>query len=164
MVDMIRIHEQVDHGTIIDEYQKLEANIIWTEYGNGSKQAGLQYKTGDDPWTSAVGKNQGKELSYDILNPFFEGTIFETLIEKYQLKRTRLMWVAPRSSYSMHKDSTPRLHIPLVTNPDCYFVFKYGKVLHLSAGNAYWVNTKLNHTFINCSEEFRLHLVGVVSE
>ena len=79
------------------------------------------------------------------------------------------MWVNPMSCYSLHKDSTPRIHIPLITNPSCYFIFKEnntpeGIIQHLPVGSVYWTNTTVSHTFINCSELPRLHLVGVVKE
>lgn len=134
----------------------------WTEYGTKSRQAGLQYKDGEDPWTSAVGKSQGQETSYTNLNPFFKDTIFNEIVVKYDLKRTRLMWVGPWSCYSMHTDNTPRIHIPLITNPECYFVFMNGLVKHMKPGAAYWTDTTQRHTFMNCSERPRLHLVGVV--
>jgi hypothetical protein len=62
----------------------------------------------------------------------------------------------------MHYDKNPRIHIPLLTNPECYFVFKNGMIQHLEVGSSYWVDTRLHHTFINCSAQKRLHLVGVV--
>jgi len=159
---MIKIIESVNITPILSAYHEMEKNFCWTNYGQ-KKQVGMQYKLGDDPWTSAVGRSQGNELSYNILNPFFKDTIFEEIIFKYNLIRSRLMWINPYSCYSMHKDETPRVHIPLVTNPQCFFVFKTGLIDHLTTDNIYWVDTTQSHTFMNCSEHPRLHLVGVVS-
>jgi hypothetical protein len=158
-----RIIDIIDIEPILDSFYKLKDNILWTNYPQGS-QTGLQYKVNEDPWTSAVGKSQGKELKYTELNPFFKDTIFETIINKYNLKKTRLMWVNPKSCYSIHADETPRIHIPLITNPECYFLFKLGLLIHLGTNSVWWVNTKLNHTFLNCSDLPRLHLVGVVEQ
>jgi len=130
--------------------------------GHKGKQAGLQYKQNEDPWSSAVGRSTGDELSCSILNPYFANTIFEELINKYNFKRTRLMWVSPYACYSMHKDETQRIHIPLVTNPECYFIFKNKAPVHLKIDNVYKTDTRLAHTFMNCSEEHRLHIVGAV--
>jgi hypothetical protein len=157
------IIEPIDVSSILINFAKINKEIIWTESNQG-KQTGLQYKLGEDPWTSAVGKSQGQELQYTELNPFFKNTIFETIIEKYNLKRTRLMWVNPKSCYSLHQDETPRLHIPLVTNSECYFLFNPGGIFHLPAGSVWWVNTQLLHTFLNCSNQSRLHLVGIVEK
>ena len=158
---MIHNLTSIDINPILESYSKLEGGIQWYEYGKG-RQACLQYKLDEDPWLSAAGVNRGQELKYTELNPYFKDTIFEQLINQYNLKRSRLMWVEPMSCYSMHRDSTPRLHIPMITNPQCFFVFKQGIVQHMPAGYIYKVNTMEQHTFMNCSEERRLHLIGVL--
>ena len=153
--------DTINISSILLNLSKLNSNIIW-EVSRQGKQTGLQYKPGEDPWNSAVGRSKGGELQYLELNPFFKDTIFETLINQYNLKRTRLMWVNPKSCYSLHQDETPRIHIPLITNPECYFLFSPGNLLHLPVSSVWWVNTKLKHTFLNCSDYPRLHLVGIV--
>lgn len=159
---MIKVIESIDTSAILTSYYNMEESFSWTEYGHKGRQVGLQYKNGEDPWSSAVGKRQGNELEYTSLNSFFKDTIFETLINKYNLKRTRLMWVGPYACYSIHRDETPRIHIPLITNPSCLFVFRSKIPIHLSLGSVYWTDTKQPHTFINCSDQHRLHLVGAV--
>jgi hypothetical protein len=161
---MIKLLSHISLQPLLDEYRRVEKDIQWTNYGHKGRQVGLQFKDGEDPWTSAVGKSQGDEFAYTNLNPFFKDTIFEELISKYKLLRTRLMWVGPYACYSMHKDQTPRIHVPLITNTECYFVFKHGLISHLSAGNSYWVDTTRFHTFMNCSDQHRLHLIGVVEK
>jgi hypothetical protein len=160
---MIEIIDTVNLDEVLQCYHKVENNIEWTEYGAKGRQAGLQYRTLEDPWNSAVGKSRGHELLYTSINPFFTGTVFEELINKYKLKRTRLLWLKPMACYSMHQDSTPRIHIPLITNPECYFVFKQGLIQHMPAGSVYSVNTTLFHSFMNCSDHERLHLVGAIT-
>jgi len=159
---MIKIVNTIDITPILESYSKIESNMIWTEYGHKGKQTGLQYYNNEDYWTSSVGISRGRELEYNKLNPFFKDTIFEELIKEYDLKRTRLIWVHPFACYTMHSDATPRIHIPIITNLECYFVFKNGLIEHIKIGASYWVDTRLPHTFINCSDHKRLHLVGVV--
>ena len=159
---MIKLIESIDVTPILESYTALELNLQWTGYGHKGKQTGLQYKMDEDPWASAVGKSQGAEIAYTNLNPFFKDTIFEELISKYKLLRTRLMWVGPYACYSMHKDETPRIHIPLITNSECYFLFYPGQLTNLKKGSVWRVDTTKTHTFINCSDQHRLHLVGVV--
>ena len=159
---MIQVLAKIDEQPILDSFNLIEENITWTSYGHKGRQAGLQFKDNEDPWSSAVGKSQGAELAYTNLNPFFKDTIFEELIDKYKLLRTRLMWVGPYACYSMHKDQTPRIHIPLITNSECYFLFYPGQLTNLKKGSVWWVDTTKTHTFINCSDQHRLHLVGVV--
>ena len=159
---MLQTLTTIDIAPVLESYLKIEKDIQWYESGVKGKQSGLQYKPGEDPWLSSTGVNRGQELKYTELNPFFKDTIFEELIAQYKLKRTRLMWLYPMSCYSMHRDSTPRLHIPMVTNSQCFFVFKQGIVQHMPAGFVYKVNTMEPHTFMNCSEERRLHFIGVL--
>jgi hypothetical protein len=161
---MIKVVKNIDISPILESYSKIESHMVWTEYGHKGGQTGLQYYNSEDPWTSAVGNSRGRELEYNKLNPFFKDTIFEEIIKEYNLKRSRLMWVYPFACYSMHSDTTPRIHIPIITNLECYFVFKNGSMEHLKIGASYWVDTRLPHTFINCSEHKRLHLVGTVGK
>jgi hypothetical protein len=161
---MITIIKKINTLEIISSYMKIEKGIQWTEYGHKGKQAGLQYKDGDDVWSSAVGKSKGNEFGINLLNPFFKDSIFESIIAEYNLKRTRLMWSGPFSCYSMHKDTSPRVHIPLFTNKDCYFLFNDRPPSHMPEGFVYWVDTRKFHTFVNCSEKSRLHLVGIVED
>jgi len=161
---MIKILETIDTQPFLDWYNNHEKNIVWTDYGYKGKQSGIQYKENDDCWTSSVGRSQGNEELYTLLNPFYIDSIIEKIIVKYNLFRTRFMWVGPYSCYSMHADSTPRIHIPLVTNKDCYFLFKHFMPTHLEEGKVWFVDTTKTHTFINCSDQPRLHIVGAVSQ
>ena len=159
---MIKELTTIDIQPLLDCYTQLESQIVWTEYGHKGKQAGLQHKEGEDPWTSAVGRSRGQELTYTQLNMFFKDTLFDRIINNYNLKRTRLMWVNPMACYSMHKDETARIHIPLITNLECYFVFKDSHPVHLGIGKIWLTDTRKLHTFMNCSDQPRLHLVGIV--
>jgi hypothetical protein len=161
---MINTIASIDIQPVLDSYNLLEKDIQWTDSGHKGKQAGLQYKDPLNPWDCGNNQTKGSKLSYTNLNPFFKDTIFEELINQYYLIRTRLMIVGPYACYSMHTDTTPRIHIPLITNPDCYFVFKKGIIQHLSVGSIYWADTTQAHTFINCSDRPRLHLVGIVNK
>jgi hypothetical protein len=160
---LVKNLHSINADKILTAYQSLEKGIKWATSGHKGKQVGLQYAEGEDYWSSATGKHTGAdEKLYSHINPYFKDTIFEEIIKEYNLFRTRLMWVEPFVCYSMHTDSTPRLHIPLITNPECYFVFKIGKIEHLAKDSVYIVDTRWPHTFVNCSEEKRLHLVGIV--
>lgn len=162
---MINVIEPIEIVAVLEEFKKLENDIKWYDAG-GKKQSGLQYYQDEDPWLSGTGKARRNilETEWVKLNPFFKDSMFEQLITKYGLFRTRLMWLSPNTVYSMHRDSTPRVHIPLITNSDCYFVFQQGIVQHLPLGYVYWVDTTKKHTFMNCSVHPRLHLVGAVNK
>ena len=161
---MFKFINKINLIEVLDCYKKIESGIRWTDYGHKGRQAGIQYRHEEDHWESAVGKNKGDGLLYTELNPYFENTIFEDIIKQYNLYRARLMWVGPYACYTMHKDDHPRIHVPIITNPDCYFLFKSGMPKYLEPGLVWWVDTRKPHTFINCSDQERLHLVGVVEK
>ena len=162
---MIKAISTANSDSLVTEYEKIQKSIQWTEFDHKGSQAGLQYKLGEDPWTSAVGKHNSSELEYSNLNPLFKNTSFEEIINKHNLFRTRLMWMYPHACYSIHQDEFPRIHVPIITNPECYFVLDEGKgkhiIRHLTPNFIYWIDTRKKHTFMNCSDYKRLHLVGV---
>ena len=87
-----------------------------------------------------------------------------SLIEQYKLYRARYMFLPSITCYGYHKDNTPRIHIPIETNENCFFVLD-DKVVRLPAdGSVYWVDTRLSHTFVNSnthkSDFVRSHLVA----
>lgn len=161
MNNLIKKLEEINFENIFLSYKNIENLCQFTNYGN-SLQCGIQYRPNEDIWSSANGTQIKDENDCILLNPLFKDTFFEQVINKYKLKKSRLIKVPGKSCYSMHKDNSPRLHIPLVTNPECYFVFKSGVVAHLEEGYIYWVDTTKMHTFINCSILERLHFVAVI--
>lgn len=164
---MIKVLQSYNISPLLRYYLEFEKEMVWTEHGS-KRQTGIQYKPGEDPWTSAVGRSIiGSGLAYTELNPFFKDTIVEDIVTKFNLLKARFLWVGPMTCYSMHRDESPRIHIPIITNTQCYFVFKGNDtsiIQHMPAGSVYWTNTMETHTFMNCSERPRLHLVGAVSE
>ena len=163
---LIKILDKIDIEPILKSYNELESNIQWTDYPT-TKQVGLQYRIENDPWSDAVGSsrsNLNKTWYENVsINPYFKDTIFEEIIVKCKMTRTRLIWVKPFSCYSLHVDNEPRLHIPIITNNQCFFVFKEMPIYYMEPGNLYWANTTKLHTFINCSSEPRLHLISCES-
>lgn len=161
-------YQEIDSVNVIKillEYNKIESKISWFDNQAKGKQCGLQYAAGEDTFHSATGKlkTDRTEEEYCLINPLFKDTIFEDVISKYNLYRTRLMWVHSYACYSIHKDVSKRIHIPLITNNKCLFVFPAeSKFLYLPPGKSYMVNTTLSHSFCNFSEHSRLHLVGCI--
>ena len=160
---IIKTLANIDVTPYVECFHQLDPEIQWTTYGHKSRQAGMQYLDGEEEWTSAIGKRDRNkmETSYTLTTSLFKGTIFEEFMQEFKLSRTRLMWVEPYATYSMHTDASPRIHLPLITNPSCYFVFKDDQLVeHMPLNGIYWVDTVRPHTFINCSGEPRLHVVG----
>ena len=82
-------------------------------------------------------------------------------IKENNLYRTRVMKLMPRKCYSYHWDRTPRIHLAVQTREDC-FITVDDVLTHIPAdGYAYWIDTRKNHTAMNCSGDFeRVHIVG----
>ncbi len=159
---MIRTIVKIDYEEVVKQYKQLEDGIHWITFNKG-KQTSLQYRTNEDPWESSTGKSRGEESKFNILNPYFKDTIFEEFILKFNLKRSRLMWINPGACYTMHTDETQRIHVPIYTNDQAFLVFKKGLVKHMPAGYVYLADTTKEHTAMNCSmTDARLHFVGAV--
>ena len=161
ITQLVKKLHPIDINSLLNDFYKIEKSIAWTEYPQG-KQASLQYKDGEDQWASGVGKMQEDEKIYKNLNDILVGTEFETVIKKYRLVRSRLMWVYPKSCYSFHNDVAPRIHIPLITNEECFFTFRTGEIFHLDTSGVWWTDTRKTHTFLNTSDHPRLHMVGAL--
>lgn len=157
---MIKILDTIDYKSIRDYYFSIENSIIWKENIGKGKQTSIQYVIGGDPWLSSNGRDMGDQNRFDQLNPFFHNSIMEKIINKFSLTRSRLMWLDKQACYTMHKDITPRIHIPIISNPDCYFLFKDQAPIYLEPGYVFWVDTTKEHTALNCSLHGRLHFVG----
>lgn len=162
---MIKNLETVDYKKLFNQYYILEKNIEWLSSDRG-KQAGVQYRKYEYPFLSATGKlkNNINEHEYNILNPLFKNTIFEEVINKFNLFRSRLMWMYEKTCYSLHKDTTKRIHIPIITNDQCYFLFPNAKLIHLEEGHIYEVDTRNMHSFCNFSNTPRLHFIGCLND
>ena len=123
-------------------------------------------------YRAGIGKSFAKtpewEQRFCNLQPAYKDTAIAEYLDWLEVPvyRTRIMLSRPKSCYSIHSDYSPRLHLPLVTNNQCYFLFtKPEKMFHMPAdGKTYWVDTRNSHTFLNGSLLDRLHLVMIVKD
>lgn len=169
----------MNHLTKFEKFKELvvEVNSILdsVEFKDGVNQIGLQVKdpdnSSDDAWYESVGRiRKGNtmivEPHYKYINPKLKDGYIDQWLQSldFRIVRLRLMLVKPRTCYSIHTDPYPRVHLPVITNPQCLICFPDDMVMrHLPAdGTSYWVDTRKKHTFMNCSEVDRVHLVGVV--
>ena len=121
-----------------------------------------------NPYTDGAGENREKKnrviknsSEFTILNEIYEGTVFADIIHDVNGERARIMHMNPYTSYSVHKDMTPRYHLALITNPNAYFIFPtLNEIMHIPAdGYLYEVDTTILHSFVNCGPDDRTHLV-----
>lgn len=101
-----------------------------------------------------------KETDFNI--PLFDIPYINSIIKDLKMYRTRVMNLKSKTCYTIHKDNTKRIHIPIQTNENCFIMIDK-KIEHLPAdGNYHVVDTTQYHTAINASWENRIHLVGII--
>ena len=121
-------------------------------------------------WHSGIGSiddlQEKNEEYYKFINPLLTGTRIEKSIKKFNGVRTRIMILPPRHCYSIHSDPTPRLHIPIVTNDQCWMIWPFAnQCKRLIEGYVHLADTTQPHTFVNGSgSENRIHLMMCLSK
>ena len=126
--------------------------VYWTKPDSSGKEVSRDVAIEEEKYT---------EFVKDFEHTYFK-EVYDELIKKYKLGRTRLLLKEPRSTLSWHRDPEPRLHIPIYTNPGAIMVVD--KVAqHMPADGSVWItnNTKYHNAF-NGGEENRVHLVACV--
>lgn len=145
----------------VDTDKILEELKILPEY---NKQIMLQAVDGQkDPFYGI-----GRSIDYafeekDFINTLFDMPYTNKIIKDLKMFRTRVMKLKSHSCYSYHKDQTPRIHIPLITNDKCFFILDK-EIIILQPGQTYYIDTRIPHTALNGSPiPFdRIHIVGCV--
>ena len=105
------------------------------------------------------------ETEEQFVHPVWEDAKYlNQVVEELGMYRSRIM-IRRKSVYTWHCDPTPRLHIPIVTNPETNFMVIEDTVVRMPAnGSVYWTDTRLMHTFVNTEKEDRIHIVGCIKE
>lgn len=74
--------------------------------------------------------------------------------------------IEPGWGHNLHVDGArwagwiTRVHVPLMTNPDCWHLFESeGVKVHMEAGGAYSFDTEARHAFGNDGNTPRVHLL-----
>lgn len=160
------LEDNIDLKAILEE-----ANSVKVALGKGWKdidQVGLQaHKPNLDPmeeWKSSIGRvNKLQYPETYFKYPLFELPTINRIMEKYGMKRTRIMKSDAKSCLTVHQDLTKRIHIPLITNDKCFMAIE-DRNYYLEPGKIYLTNTTLRHTAVNASESLRVHIVGCIYE
>lgn len=129
-----------------------------------SLQISLQGVKDVDDYFYGTGK--GAELNHketDFIFPNFPNMKYtNSVIKELKMFRTRLMRMQQKTCYTYHKDPTKRLHIPLITNENCFMIIEDQVHRYPADGSYYLIDTTKKHTFVNASFDYRIHLVGCV--
>lgn len=137
------------------ELLKEEVLAIVAKHTNEKNQLSCQTTIDNvGNWYDSVGSlseiDEADEKKYNVIQPELTGTYLEELIKKHNSYRTRIMILDPRKCYSVHRDTSPRLHIPIITNMQSWMVWPHhNTTVQLHAGVIHWVDTTKHHTFFN---------------
>ena len=107
---------------------------------------------------------KGKRFYEDFTEFTFKSLKYTNeVIHSLNIVGTRILRLYPKTCYSYHRDRTQRVHIPIITNDNCFFVIE-DKIKRCPAnGNHYLIDTTQLHTFVNASKQERIHIVGLVT-
>lgn len=151
------------------DIQRIEAEVIEIAAEHGwwnDSQISLQSPNGDFMYGNGniLLTATHTEKDFTTLN-IAEHLELSRFIRTYNLYRTRIMKLNSKIVYSMHRDRSSRIHLPIVTNENCMMVIDR-TLFHMPAnGNAYYTETTLPHTAFNANFDFqRIHIVGCVQD
>lgn len=136
------------------------------KWNDGLNQIMLQTNDPDiDDFMTGAGKLSGNvdtnEKNYKYIIPSLKGSMIEQFISSMNGFRSRLMYMKPKSCYSIHPDPTGRIHLALQTNNQAYFLFpEQSKFFQIPEDRTvYYFDTRNKHSFMNGSDQARIHLV-----
>lgn len=96
-----------------------------------------------------------------------KGSYHQELKEQYNTIGGVYTKVEPRSCYAWHTDKCIGFQIPVISNPDCFFMFKLDDNksyhFHPEPGKAYLINNRVTHTFMNGGDLPRYYLLQIVN-
>lgn len=160
--------------TLIEEvkdFPKLKQEVLdciskHSRQGHDDNQFMLQTLHEDqEDWHTGVGSIEDLEIKeendYVYIQPSLKGSKIEELLKKYNAYRSRIMIMHPRNVYTVHADFTKRIHIPIVTNMNCWMVWPFNqRCYQMKAGYVYETDTTKRHTFFNGDmAQTRIHIV-----
>lgn len=151
----------------LPDYQELVAEVqsLVERVGFKNDQLICQGRATDqEDWHLGIGTiydlEHKDEDSYVNIFPSLENSVIAKYIKRYNGFRTRIMNMVPRRCYSVHRDPTPRVHIPIVTNREAWMVWPFDKeCVRMPVGYSYWADTTKHHSFLNGGTEARIHIV-----
>jgi len=165
----IMLISRIEHLPDYDALAKEVQDII-DKVGFDVDQIICQGRASDaEDWHLGTGRidelEHKNEDEYVNVFPSLAGSLIEKYIKKYNGYRTRILQVRQRHCYSVHKDPTPRIHIPITTNRDCWMMWPFDKeAQRMPPGFSYWTDTTKYHSFMNGGTAGRIHIVMCISE
>ena len=163
----------IDIRKMIEELAPLMHKM--SEDQDDSTQIMLQGKKGQTPdqedFDPYLGIQGGKWLAengyieWEFRNPIWDYLEYTNkIISELKIHRTRLIRLDSQFCYTYHKDFSQRIHIPLITNPNVFFIVDDELHRYPADGSSYLINTTKYHTAVNASKRDRWHIVGCTSQ
>jgi len=97
---------------------------------------------------------------YENVNSMpYTAEVIDSVMQMQEFDSVTYRIVLPNTCYNWHVDTGKFcVHIPLITNPGCRFVYETRAFSMPADGSAYVVNNGIPHTFVNAGTDPRLHL------
>lgn len=110
------------------------------------------------------------DRTHSTLLKIFKNTEIQILfnyLKKYKVCRSRIFVLGQgnKNEYSIHKDPTKRIHIPIITNRSCDFNFYDNEKRKIftdtlrADGSIYSIDTTVLHSTQNTDNSDRIHIV-----
>lgn len=109
---------------------------------------------------------KNNQFVYDDFSkiPYTKETI-DKISDIFTFDSVNYRYIMPNTAYNWHLDTGGNcLHIPLITNEGCWFVYANKSFSMPADGSLYAVNNGKPHTFVNAGKEPRLHLTFEILE
>lgn len=102
-------------------------------------------------------------LPTEVTTPYLDFVLKKLESLGLNPRKARVIRLTENSNCSWHQDGVKeyyqvRLHIPLVTNPSCFFETQEGRI-HMEYGGVYLVHVNKPHRITNGGDSARFHFV-----
>ena len=150
---------------LLENFEKIKTEVYsLLEQHKNPYQLCLQGRTENFlDWGDGTGSIKEDESIFCNLHPSLQGSEIEKVIKRHSGLRTRIMRMNQKYCYSVHKDKSKRIHIPITTNEHAWMVWPYDQFCaRLEEGKMYLTDTTRLHSFFNGATVDRIHLVMCV--
>ena len=154
---------ELDYKFNLDALTKDVYTVIETAGWGDKNQICLTHPENQESWFIGSG-GLITTKNFTVMNNFLVGSYYEqvhnTIKKDFLFTRVRLMNLVAGQCMSLHTDTQPRIHIPVVTNEQCLMIID-NEVKHMPAkGSAWLTNTLKTHTALNANLTMnRIHIL-----
>lgn len=137
-----------DIGKLVKEYQSV--SDILTDVTNHGNAVLVQRKF--HLVQNNIESEKLKQLPYT-------SEVVKTIMNIHRFDSVNYRMIMPNTCYNWHVDTGKTcVHIPIITNPGCKFIYEHKAFSMPADGSAYVVNNGIPHSFMNAGPKSRLHL------